>query len=151
MQWENLCNCIWKIKLTNNIHYLLVTEVISITMHSCWVKYFQNTDFTDDKPNSSRSKMTKSRWIFCFLMEECKVTLSKTNAAYLTYHFLMKRWSLILNDAKRMDQPLYITALKFWGKATFDLYKNLPHQSPCILPLSTANSMCSGKMKSKQL
>lgn len=38
-------------------------------------------------------------------MEECEVTLSKTNAAYLTYHFLMKRWSLTLKDAKRMDQP----------------------------------------------
>lgn len=33
-------------------------------------------------------------------MGECKVTLSKTNAAHLTYYFLMKRWSLTLNDAK---------------------------------------------------
>lgn len=34
--------------------------VTSITLHSCYVKYFQNTDFIDAKPYSSRSKMTKA-------------------------------------------------------------------------------------------
>lgn len=37
-------------------------------------------------------------------MEECKVTPSKASAEYLTYHFFMKRWPLILNDAKK-DWP----------------------------------------------
>lgn len=36
------------------------TTVISITLHSCCVKYFQKTDFTDDEPNSSKPKMTKA-------------------------------------------------------------------------------------------
>lgn len=36
------------------------TTAISITLHSCYVKYFQNTDFIDAKPYSSRSKMTKA-------------------------------------------------------------------------------------------
>lgn len=36
------------------------TRVISITLHLCCVKYFQKTDFTDDEPNNSKSKMTKA-------------------------------------------------------------------------------------------
>lgn len=36
------------------------TVLTGITLHPCYVKYLQHATFTEDKPNSSRSKVTKA-------------------------------------------------------------------------------------------
>lgn len=36
------------------------TVITSITLHPCCLKYLQNAKFAQDKPNSSRSKVTKA-------------------------------------------------------------------------------------------
>lgn len=53
------------------------TTAISITLHSCYVKYFQNTDFIDAKPYSSRSKMTKADWFSVFSLKNVKSLFPK--------------------------------------------------------------------------
>lgn len=94
---KNKTNQEWPLSFGNR-------TVISITLHSCCAKYFQNTDFTDDKPRSSRSNMRKANEFSVFRWKNVKLLLPKQMQSILPTISWWKGGHLILNDAKK-DGP----------------------------------------------